>query len=320
MVHGDAVSDGCLPVGDDAIEELFVLTSRIGTEHVEMIISPLDLRRVEPQAALARLRRPPSWVGDLYAQLAASLRAFPLPPDHEDTTPPPGRRLRVARSRCRPYDVADCTRRCNRGETGSCARAGLLYRDGRGVARDTTKAWSLLSKSCTGGDAFGCGALAELYLDDDGSRRSVARSANLARVACDGGDGHACAHLAELCTDHLSYPGPRAQCTPQQVERLHAQAVALLDGSCDGWAAYDCHTLARIYANDERGGASALRFSSRSCAAGDPGGCDALAQLREDDGDVAGAHELYAQACRNGYARACGRARRLPVRTIVTAR
>jgi len=81
--------------------------------------------------------------------------------------------------------------------------------------------------------------------------------------------------------------------------------VAALQQDCNGWGAYDCHTLATIYsAGDPE---TALRFASRACEAGDPGGCDDLGRLYEDEGDTTQARALYRRACDGGYASACER-------------
>ncbi len=108
MIHGDRVSDGCLPVGNDAIEELFALTSRVGVENVSVIISPMDLRRSEATTAIARIPGQPPWVADLYAELAHTLREFPLPT--EDASAPAKPRAphqdEAAAGRA-PYDATD---------------------------------------------------------------------------------------------------------------------------------------------------------------------------------------------------------------------
>jgi TPR repeat protein len=302
MIHGKAVSDGCLPVGDIAVEELFALTARVGTDNVAVVVSPVDLRRVAPAVAVARAadRRP--WLGDLYAAIADALTDFRLP---ADDGPVVTRRTVVGKPTCKAYDEADCVRRCGRGDLASCARAGLMYEDGRGVTADATKAWSYLQKACDGGDALGCAELSRLYVIDDGLRRDSARAVRLARAACDAGDGHGCAYLARLCIDRLVYPDSEARCDPEHERQLYERAVALLKKDCDGWGAYDCHTLATIYSGgDPR---TALRFATGSCRAGDPGGCFELGRMRQDAGDPVPAHELYERACRAGYAPACER-------------
>lgn len=307
MIHGGRASDGCLPVGDAEIEELFALAERIGVENLAVVISPMDLRRGDPLTAVGRAAVRPRWLAQRYREIAAALQAFPLPADREDL--PSTGELQAARApECRPYDAADCERRCAAGDAASCARAGVLYADGRGVAPDPTKAWALLRDACGRGDAGGCAALGERLLADDGMRRDLGRAAGLARAACRAGDGHGCAQLAQLCTEKLIYPTDVPEgCGKREVTRLRELAVRRLSSSCRGWAAYDCFRLATIYAPGDL--ATALRFASASCQAGDAGGCHELGVIHELRGDPAGAADLYARACDAGYARACARLR-----------
>jgi TPR repeat protein len=304
MIHGGRASDGCVPVGDDAIEELFALAARIGVENVSVIISPVDLRRVDAATALARTPVRPPWLPDLHAELAHRLREFPLPAESDGA----GARIGAVRKGdggCTAYDAVDCSRRCEAGDAASCARAGILYAGGRGVAADPDRAWTLLARSCSSGDPLGCGALSALVLGDDGLRRDAERAASLARAACDGGDGHGCARLAELCNERLFYPGAPHECAKENVMRLRERAVAALDSSCKGWAAFDCYALAAIYGPGDR--ATAFRFAEGSCAAGDPGGCDLLGALYESDGREDRARSVSVRACDAGYARSCAR-------------
>ena len=48
MIHGGAASIGCVAIGDDAIEEVFVLAADVGVQNVEVLIAPCDLRVREP--------------------------------------------------------------------------------------------------------------------------------------------------------------------------------------------------------------------------------------------------------------------------------
>jgi anti-sigma factor RsiW len=77
MIHGNAVSIGCLAIGDVAIEELFVLAADVGHERVSVVLSPLDLRTAPLPAALAGAH---AWSGELYAAIRAALAALPAPP------------------------------------------------------------------------------------------------------------------------------------------------------------------------------------------------------------------------------------------------
>jgi TPR repeat protein len=244
-----------------------------------VIISPADLRRIGVPAVAARSPVQPPWLVGLYADLARRLQEFPLPAEDAGATAEArAARTGNAAARCEPYDAADCERQCEQGDVASCARAGVLYGGGRGITADAPRAWALLNRSCANGHALGCGGLSELVLDDEGLRRDAARAAALARVACDGGDGHGCARLAELCNERLFYPDRPDECSKANVMRLRERAVAALTPTCEGWAAYDCYTLAAIYAPGDR--VSAVRFAAGSCTAGDPGGCDLLGTLR----------------------------------------
>lgn len=48
MIHGGAASIGCVAIGDEAIEEVFVLAADAGVENVKVLIAPCDLRVREP--------------------------------------------------------------------------------------------------------------------------------------------------------------------------------------------------------------------------------------------------------------------------------
>lgn len=72
-IHGNNVSRGCLAIGDNAVEELFVLSALLGKEKVRLLISPIDFR-IHPTHRL--LVNNPRWIGDLYQQIAVAMREF----------------------------------------------------------------------------------------------------------------------------------------------------------------------------------------------------------------------------------------------------
>ncbi|MFZ5868828.1 MAG: L,D-transpeptidase family protein [Thermodesulfobacteriota bacterium] len=74
FIHGKDDSIGCLAMGDEAIEELFVLVDRIGIRNVTVIIAPRDLRRHSAELSSDL----PLWVGGLYAILLQELLRFKL--------------------------------------------------------------------------------------------------------------------------------------------------------------------------------------------------------------------------------------------------
>ena len=70
MLHGKELSIGCLAMGDPAIEELFVLTARVGVVHSDILIAPFDLR-----ARAAGDPRP--WMDARYDDMRRLLQALP---------------------------------------------------------------------------------------------------------------------------------------------------------------------------------------------------------------------------------------------------
>lgn len=79
MIHGRAVSIGCLAMGDEAIEELFVLAADTGLARIQVLLCPADLRSQPGYPVPAGA---PSWTAEVYATLRERLVAYPLPPGH----------------------------------------------------------------------------------------------------------------------------------------------------------------------------------------------------------------------------------------------
>jgi hypothetical protein len=70
MIHGSNVSIGCLAMGDEAAEDLFVLAAQVGIDNVLVILSPVDLRI----APMPKLSYPlPTWIEVLYEQIKQEL-------------------------------------------------------------------------------------------------------------------------------------------------------------------------------------------------------------------------------------------------------
>jgi hypothetical protein len=72
MIHGNAVSIGCLAMGDAAAEDLFVLAADTGLSGIAVILAPHDLRR-RPAPTGTGL---PAWAPALYADIRAALAAL----------------------------------------------------------------------------------------------------------------------------------------------------------------------------------------------------------------------------------------------------
>lgn len=75
FVHGKTNSIGCLAVGDPAIDQLFLLTHRVGLNHVQLIIAPNDLRKGKPATSTFAQ---PRWLPELYKKIGVALSHFPM--------------------------------------------------------------------------------------------------------------------------------------------------------------------------------------------------------------------------------------------------
>ncbi|HUK81149.1 MAG TPA: L,D-transpeptidase family protein [Verrucomicrobiae bacterium] len=80
MIHGGSGSIGCLAMGDEAAEDLFVLAARVGIRNISIILSPVDFRvRDLPD----RLAPQPGWISVLYEDIRRALKQYPIRKDDE---------------------------------------------------------------------------------------------------------------------------------------------------------------------------------------------------------------------------------------------
>lgn len=75
MIHGKNVSIGCLAMGDEAAEDLFVLAAQVGIQNIEAILTPVDFRREQLPSAVEL----PVWTKPLYEKIKTRLAELPLP-------------------------------------------------------------------------------------------------------------------------------------------------------------------------------------------------------------------------------------------------
>ena len=73
FIHGRAASIGCLAMGDEAIEELFVLTAQAGAENVKVVIAPHDFRAKPQRTDSEEL---PEWTPELYSIISREMKAL----------------------------------------------------------------------------------------------------------------------------------------------------------------------------------------------------------------------------------------------------
>jgi len=72
FIHGKSVTIGCIPIGDLAIEEVFLLTQKAMNKKVKVIVSPRDFRSnpVFPEINSV------DWEADLYNRISEELSAL----------------------------------------------------------------------------------------------------------------------------------------------------------------------------------------------------------------------------------------------------
>ncbi|MEM6915593.1 MAG: L,D-transpeptidase family protein [Verrucomicrobiota bacterium] len=79
FIHGRAVTIGCIPIGDEAIEDLFAIVDQIGTSKVRVIIAPRDFRKGLEEPEIERVE----WEASLYQKIREALQPFG-PGDREE--------------------------------------------------------------------------------------------------------------------------------------------------------------------------------------------------------------------------------------------
>lgn len=67
MIHGRAVSVGCLAIGDPAIEELFFLAAETDFRKWKVLLAPFDFRKKAPPETVE------GWIQERYRMLAAEM-------------------------------------------------------------------------------------------------------------------------------------------------------------------------------------------------------------------------------------------------------
>ncbi len=80
MIHGKRTSAGCLAMGDDAAEELFVLVAKVGKSNTRLIIAPTDFRGTTAVASGTSPPKAPPWLPKLYTEVAAAMSDLKVPP------------------------------------------------------------------------------------------------------------------------------------------------------------------------------------------------------------------------------------------------
>lgn len=75
LIHGSRWSTGCLAMGNEPIEELFVLAHDTGLKNISVVFAPCNLTAHQPDMDF---RQQPRWLSGLYARLSTELKKYPI--------------------------------------------------------------------------------------------------------------------------------------------------------------------------------------------------------------------------------------------------
>lgn len=82
LIHGSKWSTGCLAMGNEPIEELFVLAYDAGYKNIELVFAPCNLLVKKPSVISQNEKnqksdgQQPSWLAELYEKLRVKLQPF----------------------------------------------------------------------------------------------------------------------------------------------------------------------------------------------------------------------------------------------------
>ena len=75
MIHGSNATIGCVPIGDEGIEDVFYLVAKVGFKNVEIVIAPYDMRKGRrPELEQSSLAWYPRLCDDIFAALNKASR------------------------------------------------------------------------------------------------------------------------------------------------------------------------------------------------------------------------------------------------------
>ena len=189
---------------------------------------------------------------------------------------------------------------CDSGDFVSCRNLGLMYANGRNVARDDAKAVSLYQRACDGNDAAACVDLGVMYEGGRGIPKDDARAVELYRKTCTNDVFNGCTNLGLLYANGHGVP------------KDDSMAVSLYQKACDRRFAVACSNLGYMYEN----GRGVTKDQARAASLYDTG-CDlgfavacrnlglAYANARGVVRDDQRAATLYRRACNDAVPAAC---------------
>lgn len=74
FIHGKSMTIGCIPIGDEAIEEVFLMAQKAFNHPIKVIISPRDFRITDAYPSIKSI----SWEEELYDGIKEELKRIPI--------------------------------------------------------------------------------------------------------------------------------------------------------------------------------------------------------------------------------------------------
>lgn len=74
FIHGNNLTAGCIPIGDKAIEELFVMTKKAFNHKIEVVLCPYDFRKNNQYPIIEEI----NWENELYQKIEMKLQTLNL--------------------------------------------------------------------------------------------------------------------------------------------------------------------------------------------------------------------------------------------------
>jgi hypothetical protein len=75
LIHGSKWSTGCLAMGNEPIEEMFVLAHDVDPKNIALLFAPCNLVHAKP---VIDFKKQPAWLRDLYRELRTEMSRYPI--------------------------------------------------------------------------------------------------------------------------------------------------------------------------------------------------------------------------------------------------
>lgn len=72
FIHGKSATIGCIPIGDEAIEELFYMVAKVKPKRIPIIIAPSDFRLDKSFPTIDHI----TWEEELYSKIKKAMQAY----------------------------------------------------------------------------------------------------------------------------------------------------------------------------------------------------------------------------------------------------